>query len=280
MKLWYQSMLREGVGPTYHQALHNILNKVKDRDTEIELHGITKVGGVSGHYRYLEYLQAAEVMENVQKAMRRGFDAFLIGNIADPGLRECSEIANIPVLGLCESALHMACLMGATYSLVGVNEKFMVRVMENVARSGLGGRLVGTGRMNLARTHGMNSGFTDDKALRKHLAAFLKMADAAVKAGAEVVIPAGGGPMALLAHAGVHATKNGTPIVNGIAALVKMGEMAVRMDRLMGGRFTSKRLTYAPPGHQQIEEIRKYYGNVYPTVKVRRKPAAKRARKL
>jgi len=48
---------------------------------------------------------------------------------------------------------------------------------------------------------------------------------------------------------------------------VKMGEAAVKINRIMGGKFLSKRLYYAPPGPDQIDEIRKYYGDVYPTVK-------------
>ena len=53
--------------------------------------------------------------------------------------------------------------------------------------------------------------------------------------------------MALLAYYGVHEAARGTPILNGITALVKMGEMAVKLDRLMGGRFVSKTCLYAPP---------------------------------
>jgi len=87
-----------------------------------------------------------------------------------------------------------------------------------------------------------------------------------VEQGAEVVIPAGGVAMALLADAGVHDAGRGAPVLNGITALIKMGEMAVRMNRLMGGRFLSKRLAYAPPGEDQIAEIRTHYGAVYPTV--------------
>jgi hypothetical protein len=46
-----------------------------------------------------------------------------------------------------------------------------------------------------------------------------------------------------------------------------MGEAAVKLDRIMGGNFTSKRLHYRPPGPEQIAEIRKHYGaNIYPTV--------------
>ena len=85
--------------------------------------------------------------------------------------------------------------------------------------------------------------------------------------GAEVVIAAGGVAMALLEKLGIHEVRPGVPILNGVTALVKTGEAAVKIARLHGGRFISKRLQYAPPGPEQIEEIRKYYGDVYPSVK-------------
>jgi allantoin racemase len=43
--------------------------------------------------------------------------------------------------------------------------------------------------------------------------------------------------------------------------------MAVKMSRIMGGRFTSKKCSYAPPPPDQIETFRKFYGaEIYPTV--------------
>jgi len=271
MKLWYQSLSRQKAWGSYNKVLRRILDQVKDPGTEIEVHGITKVGGIADQYRYLEYLENGEVMANVQTAMKRGFDAFLIGNIGDPGIRECREIANIPVLGLCETALHLACIMGANFSLVTINEKFTPRIVENVTRYRLENRLAAVNRMKIDRINDLDDGFTDAKARDRIITQFLKAANANVDEGAEVVIAAGGVVMALLADAGVYEAAKGTPILNGITALVKMGEMAVRLDRIMGGKFTSKRLAYAPPGTDQIDEIRKYYGHVYPTVKGRRK---------
>ena len=269
MKLWYQSMSRfkaKWIG--YPEALQKILDQVKDPDTEIELHGITKIGGFADQYRYLEFLETGEVMENLHTAMERGFDGFLIGNIADPGLRECREIADIPVLGLCETSLHVACLMGANFSLVTVNEKFTPRIVENVHRAGLRGRLASVHRMKVDRILSLDEGFTDKVVLDHLIGQFQTAAKANTDAGAEVVIAAGGVAMALLAHAGIYSTPSGAPILNGITTLVKMGEMAVRLDKIMGGTFTSKRLQYAPPGPDQIAEIREYYGaNIYPTVK-------------
>lgn len=271
MKLWYQSMSREKAWGSYSKVLRKILDEIKDSGTEIEVHGITKIGGLADQYRYLEYLETGEVMQNVQTAVKRGFDAFLIGNIADPGIRECREIANIPVLGLCETSLHLACMMGANFSLVTINEKFTPRIVENVTRYGLERRLAAVSRMKIDRIADVDAGFTDQKARKRIIKQFLKAADANVERGAEVVIAAGGVVMALLAASGVCVASRGTPILNGVTALVKMGEMAAKLNRIMGGTFTSKRLQYAPPPSDQIDEIRKYYGNVYPTVKPKRR---------
>ena len=57
------------------------------------------------------------------------------------------------------------------------------------------------------------------------------------------------------------------------AQALKQAEAVVKINRIMGGKFLSKRLYYAPPSPDQIDEIRKYYGNIYPTV-----PSPKRAR--
>lgn len=281
MKLWYQSMSRQKAWGHYNVALRRILDRIKDPDTEIEVHGITKRGGLADQFHYLDYLESGEVMENVQIATKRGFDAFLIGNIGDPGIHACREITTMPVLGLCETALLTACMMGRNFSLVTINEKFTPRIIDNVHRYKLERRLAAVNRMTIDRINDLDAGFTDAKARRTIIAQFMKAADANVEQGAEVIIAAGGVVMALLAEAGVHQAAKNTPILNGIVSLVKMGEAAVKMNRIMGGGFLSKRLYYAPPGTDQIDEIRKYYGDVYPTVpgKAAAKKKAAKSRK-
>lgn len=260
-------MSRQEAWGEYNKALRRILDRVKDPDTEIEVHGITKRGGLADQFHYLDYLESGEVMENVQIATKRGFDAFLIGNIGDPGIHACREITTMPVLGLCETALHTACLMGNNFSLVTINEKFTPRIIDNVHRYKLERRLVAVNRMTIDRINDLDEGFTKASARKRIFDQFMRAADANVEQGAEVIIAAGGVVMALLAEFGVHQAAKNTPILNGIVSLVKIGEAAVKMNRIMGGTFLSKRLYYAPPGSDQIDEIRKYYGDVYPTVK-------------
>jgi allantoin racemase len=271
-------MSRQKAWSDYSKALRRILDSVKDADTEIEVHGITKVGGIADQFHYLDYLESGEVMTNVQVAMKRGFDAFLIGNIGDPGLHAVREISDIPVLALCETSVHLACMMGRNFSLVTINEKFTPRILDNVARYGLSSRLAAVNRMKVDRILHLDAGFSDPRARREIFSQFMKAANANVEAGAEVIIPAGGVVMALLADAGVHEASRNTPILNGIPALVKTAEAVVKLNRIMGGKFLSKRLYYAPPTTDQIDEIRKYYGDIYPTV-AGRKDARKRGRK-
>ena len=268
MKLWYQSMSRQTEWGGYPRVLREILNAVKDPGTEIHAAGITEIGGTGDQFRYLEYLETGEVLKNVHKAVREGYDAFLIGNIADPGLREAREIANIPVLGLCESAMHIACMMGANFSFVTINEKFTPRVVENVDRAGLRHRFAGASRMKIERITDLGVGFEPGEAQDRIIAQFNDAAKKNTDNGAEVVIAAGGVVMAMLAQAGIHQTTDGVPILNGITNLVKLGEAAVKIDKIMGGRFTSKKFLYAPPPPDQIVAFRKHYGaDIYPTVK-------------
>ena len=203
MKLWYQSMSRQAEWGGYPRALRSILDKGKDPGTEIHVAGITEIGGVGDQFRYLEYLETGEVLKNVHRAVREGYDAFLIGNIADPGLREAREIADIPVLGLCESALHMACMMGANFSLVTINEKFTPRIVENVHRYGLRDRFAAVNRMRIERLTDLGAGFENAEAQARILAQFNEAARRNTDAGAEVVIAAGrdAGRVAALADA-------------------------------------------------------------------------------
>src|ERR1041384_6635155 len=96
MKLWYQSMSRQTEWGGYPRVLRGILDKVRDPDTEIHVAGITEIGGVGDQFRYLEYLETGEVLKNVQRAVLEGYDAFLIGNIAGPGLPVAREMADFP----------------------------------------------------------------------------------------------------------------------------------------------------------------------------------------
>ena len=262
MKLWYQSLARQTEATPYGETLRRVIEAACDPGTTVHLQGVAKSAGIGVHYRFLEYHDTKEVIENAMRAEKEGYDAFLIGNISDAGIREAREVVNIPVLGLCETSIHIACMMGANFSFVGISPKWTPRLLENVNRYGAERRLVaiepmGTSPLDLKRC------FVDEVHLKYILEQFDQCARRLLDKGTEVIIPAGGDIIVFLADAGIHKVGN-APILNGIIELVKMGELAVKLKRLTG-RFTSKQGGYATPGGDFLERIRKFYGpDVYP----------------
>ncbi|MEC7397572.1 MAG: aspartate/glutamate racemase family protein, partial [Pseudomonadota bacterium] len=118
MKIWYQSVTRNGRFPAYNDVLRRVIDRTKDPDTEVEIQGIERQGGTGDQYRYLAFMQTVEILENVHRAIEEGFDAFLIGNIGNPGLLEAREIAGFPVLGLGEISINVMRTMGEHFGLV------------------------------------------------------------------------------------------------------------------------------------------------------------------
>lgn len=268
-RLWYQTFSRFSAFGGYGEALRKCITGAADPDTIIDACDLKKGGGIADQYRYLEYLDTAEVIDNGIAAQQQGYDAFLVGNIADPGIRELREVLDIPVLGLCETTLSVACMMGAGFSLISVNDKFTPRVVENVQRYGFGSRMVSIERMSVTHLPNLAAGFSDAQsdatARQAILDEFVQASRDGIAKGAEVIIPAGGVVMALLAHVGLHDV-DGVPIINGTIVLTKMGETAVKLKRLTG-QFTSKQNTYAPPRGEMLRAIREVYGrDAYPGV--------------
>ncbi|MGE0314278.1 MAG: aspartate/glutamate racemase family protein [Lautropia sp.] len=264
MKIWYQSMTKASAWPAYNAALRQVLEEAGDSGTRFHIRGIEKRGGVGDQYRYLELIETQEVLENVEQATREGYDAFLIGNICDPGLREAREITDMPVLGLGETSAQIATLLGGNFSMITGSPKHVPKLVEHMRRYGHRDTLHSARSMQMIRLVDLDQGFSDPATGQALISRFLSEAQRADAEGAEVAIPAVGVLMVLLARAGINVTApDGIPILNGVKALVKMGESAVRLRALMGNVWTSRRCMYQQPPASQLGEIRQYYGRVY-----------------
>jgi allantoin racemase len=265
MRLYYQTlgMSRKSKSGAYGQALEKIAAAASSPGTTIDICGLSPHRAVADQYRYLESLDTQEVLENGLRAEREGYDAFLLGNIFQPGLHELRELLNIPVLGLAECAVHMACLMGPNFSIINVNPKFNRRIVEGIKLQGLEGRMVSVEMMSVERPGVFDEALSDPETRNSIVAQFTETARRALDKGAEVLIPAGGSLMAVLVEAQLFQV-DGAPVLNGIMSLIKTGEMAVQI-RALTGSFTSKRMMYAPPAGKLLADIRASYGDqVYP----------------
>lgn len=265
MKLFYQSMgvARRSEDGAYAQALRRLTQRAAAPGTEVAVHGLGPGKAIADQYRFLELLDTEEILSNGLRAEAEGYDAFLIGNVFEPGLHALREALNIPVLGLCEASVHLACMMGASFSIVNVNPKFVRRITENITSTGLSGRMVSIDTMHVERGQVLDQAFEDESVRKGVVEQFTEAARRGAAKGAEVVIPAGGIVMSILDHAGVHAV-DAVPIVNGVIALVKVAELAVQF-RQITGHFTSKQMMYAPPSGRLLHDIRNAYGaHLYP----------------
>ena len=265
MKLWYQSLAREAQTIDYGADLKKVIAMAAEPGTTVHVQGLSEAAGIGAHFRFLEYHDTKEVIYNALEAEKQGYDAFLIGNITDAGLREARELVNIPVLGLSETSLHVASMMGASFGLIAIAERWVPRLMENVERYGLRSKLAGIEAMQTSPLD-LRKAFRDEARRQDVIERFSEAAQKLVAKGAEVLIPAGGEVGVFVIDAGLFELQN-APVVSGIFELVKMGEMAVKL-RTLTGRFTSRRLCYSRPSGDFLTRIREHYGpDVYPDPK-------------
>lgn len=91
-----------------------------------------------------EYEAAMAVPDTVNlivQAEREGVDAVVIDCMGDPGLRPAREAVTIPVLGPCQTGMHIAAMLGHKFSVVTVMRRLRASFENQAAVAGLTGRL-------------------------------------------------------------------------------------------------------------------------------------------
>lgn len=91
-----------------------------------------------------EYEAAMSVPDTVLRiieAEREGVDAVIIDCMGDPGLRAARETVRIPVLGPCQTAMHVAAMLGHRFSVVTVLRRLRASFENAAALHGLSGRM-------------------------------------------------------------------------------------------------------------------------------------------
>lgn len=174
------------------------------------------------------YATAQVAAEHVE-----GHDAVIVAAFGDPGLGGLREVLPVPVLGLSESALASACLLGHRFSIVAISQRISAWYREVVEANGLIGRLASIRALDQPLA-GIGSVQTD------HAQALRALCERAVaEDGAEVIILAGA-PLAGLARA--VRGELPVPVVDGVSSAVRHAETMVA---LVPGKARSG--SFAPP---------------------------------
>jgi Asp/Glu/hydantoin racemase len=260
MRLWVQVFSSRERNPNFHAALETHLRNVAEPGVEIDVHG-TRKGGLGEQFRFFQAIDTPDIIENILKCREakgdQRYDAFVSLNSTDPALVEAREILDIPVLGFLETTSLVACMMGRSFSLITPTAKFALSFSQKLKLYGLEQRLTSIEAMNFENLSEFREAWVDAGARQRVMDEFDRCARRAVAAGAEVIIPCGSHAV-LQAQRGLREI-DGALIMDGLAVLIKMTEMAVKTQKIMG-TFVSRKLLYQTPGEEIRERAKKDYG--------------------
>ena len=260
MKIWYQSLFDAGRIPAYFEGVRKRVATVARPGTEVHLHAMPE--GVYGArtpaeavvYPYTASLYAQDILENALRAEAEGYDVFALSSVQDPAIEEARSLLDIPVVGYGESAMHFACLLGSRFVIIAFGERFDQMLDVRVKRLGLSERALPT--MLLERTSFADVGQALDDAAAL-VERFSHTARKAIALGAEAIIPGQLYLSEAIARAGVTRIDE-VPIVDGLAALVKMAEAMADLKKL-GIWVTRRGYSHARPPKDILEQARKFH---------------------
>ncbi len=252
MKIWYQSASAFGFEPVwdeYGRTLVEQCSRVLRPDTELHVAGIPVMVRDIENWKALQYYQNVQVLNNMRRAEREGFDAFVIGCTLDTMLAEGKSLLDIPVVGISEASFHMAMTMGRLFAIVTSSPAFCEVYGELADRYGVAARYISRPYIVGASEEEIALALKDPQPLA---ARFREAAERAVADGASVIVP-GPGFLATLAYR-VGLTRIADALVlDTISVAVKTGEMLA--DLTKAGVGPSRRIgCFARPGEALAAE--------------------------
>lgn len=147
-------------------------------------------------------------------------DAIIIAAFADPGLMAARAVSKRPVLGIAESALLTAAMMGERFAVVSMASTLLPVFQTMARRLGLAQRL--------ATTFFLDAPVADVARMPIDHGAALEAACRDIAARGEVSsIILGGGPLAGLADS--FRARISVPLLDGVACAVRHAETLVRL---------------------------------------------------
>ena len=147
-----------------------------------------------------------------------GCDAAIVSAFGDPGLAAAREFSDIPVLGIEESAILTAWMLGRRYSIICLTPRLRTWYIECAQENGLAGRL--------ASVRALDVPIPDITRAKQQLRdRLIEECLRAVEQDAAEVIIFGGGPIAGLARETADAIP--VPSLDGISCAVRLAEALV-----------------------------------------------------
>jgi allantoin racemase len=190
---------------------------------------------IEGHLE--DELAAVAMLEAV--AERAGdYDGVIIACYGDPGLYAARELSPVPVVGIAEASMLMACMVAHRFSVVTVLPRIRPLIEDVVARYGLSARCASVRATALA----VLDIERDPDAAEREITAQAR--EAIAQDGAEAICLgcAGMGPLDRRVQAALD-----VPVIDGVAAAVKL------LEALRGyGLATSRVAAFRQPEPKEL----------------------------
>jgi len=261
VRIWHQSFTVLQKLPGYAEWLAEHFARASRPDTQVDLHGmheqtyLTNYPGNDIRYSYFQTLHSQQFVLAAIAAEEQGYDAFAIATLPEPLIEDVRAIVDIPVVGYCESAMLASILVGRNCGVLLFIREMAPTIVRNVARIGMSDRFVGAHDVGFT-FHDVLAAYDQPEAL---LERFRVAARKLIAQGADCIIPGEAPLCVLLARNGV-ADVDGVPVIDALAATVKVAEMAVDLRRTTGLRPAKTGYFTAKPPRERVLELVDFYG--------------------
>jgi Asp/Glu/hydantoin racemase len=231
MKIWYQSTSTyryEPVFEEYGKTLEEQCRKIVRSDTEVHVEGFEVMIRDIENQKSLQYYQNIQMLNNMLRAEREGYDAFVIGCTLDVCLEEGRSMVDIPVVGITEAAYHIAMMMGHLFAVVTSSSAFFEVFKRLADRYGVASRYLQGPYIYAASEDEIAISLKDPQPLMEK---YIKVAEKAVADGASVIIPAPAFITTLAYRSGWTKIKDAL-VLDTISVAVKTAEMLVDLKKI------------------------------------------------
>lgn len=256
MKIWWQSSTPIHRLDDYRNTLTKNLNDLKRPDVEIHINGVDD-GSMDLHSNAVVAVNnfgAGGVLNKIMQADEQGYDAVAIGCFLDPAMQEAREVVSIPVIGLGETTMLMACMYGYKFSGIAFHEKQAQYYDRKAFEYGLAARHIPFGNLGIDFTQ-VQSAFTNPKEMTEN---FLKESRRLAAEGAEVILAACATVNAIIRRENITEV-DGALIMDCNAVLLKTAEAVAELHKSIG-LTSSRKLLYQGPGKEAVDQWKKIYG--------------------
>jgi len=198
-----------------------------------------KDGPVSIEGYYDEAFSVPGMLAEIKNGEKLGVSAHIIACFDDTGLEAARCIATAPVIGIGEAAFHFASLLGHRFSVVTTLSRSIAAIETNLMKYGL------MSRCSKVRACEIPVLELDNPTSNASAQISAEIERAKAEDNAEVIVLGCAG-MADLAQRLTE--RHGIPVVDGVAAAVKLAEGLASLSLK-----TSKRASYANPSKKIYE---------------------------